>query len=249
MIMKIFYNNKQSGIKTNTPSSEKAQLFIDELKINFNKKIEIISNFDLLNKSDIALAHSTQYINDILNNNKSNGYHLFNKDIIKKIELDIAFFFYASMDAWINKSVTCSPTSAFHHAGYDFSGGFCTFNGLIITAQLLKLNFNIDRIAIVYLDIHHGNGTEDIIKKLGLNYIDHFSLEKELKKYKTNEELMNNLEYAIFNKIDQADIILYQAGADPHINDPLGGLLTTEQMYQRDLILFKLTKEMDVPLV
>jgi hypothetical protein len=32
------------------------------------------------------------------------------------------------------------------------------------------------------------------------------------------------------------DVLLYQAGADPHINDPLGGWLTTAQLRERDRI-------------
>jgi hypothetical protein len=34
------------------------------------------------------------------------------------------------------------------------------------------------------------------------------------------------------------DIILYQAGADTHVDDPLGGLLTSDQMRERDRIMF-----------
>jgi acetoin utilization deacetylase AcuC-like enzyme len=45
-----------------------------------------------------------------------------------------------------------------HHAGRDFCGGFCYFNNIAIAARKLFL----DRIAIVDIDVHHGNGTEDI---------------------------------------------------------------------------------------
>ncbi|MEI6269080.1 MAG: hypothetical protein WCP01_09395, partial [Methylococcaceae bacterium] len=40
---------------------------------------------------------------------------------------------------------------------------------------------------------------------------------------------------------------LYQAGADPHIDDPLGGWMTTLQLYQRDMIVFKTAREMNLP--
>ena len=45
------------------------------------------------------------------------------------------------------------------------------------------------------------------------------------------------------------DIIFYQAGADPHINDPLGGSLTTEQMRKRDELVFKTFSKLGIPVV
>lgn len=35
------------------------------------------------------------------------------------------------------------------------------------------------------------------------------------------------------------DVILYQAGADPHVDDPLGGWLTAAQLSRRDSIFFE----------
>lgn len=43
------------------------------------------------------------------------------------------------------------------------------------------------------------------------------------------------------------DIVLYQAGADPHIDDSLGGFLTTEQMAERDVQVFKGLKDRGAP--
>jgi acetoin utilization deacetylase AcuC-like enzyme len=45
-----------------------------------------------------------------------------------------------------------------HHAGRDFCGGFCYFNNIAIAARKMGL----ERTAIVDIDVHHGNGTEDI---------------------------------------------------------------------------------------
>jgi acetoin utilization deacetylase AcuC-like enzyme len=43
-------------------------------------------------------------------------------------------------------------------------------------------------------------------------------------------------------------IILYQAGADTHIDDPLGGLLTSEQMRERDRAMFSIAHDLSIPL-
>ena len=44
---------------------------------------------------------------------------------------------------------------------------------------------------------------------------------------------------AAIEKCRTCDVVLYQAGADPHIDDPLGGILTTEQMSARDRSVFE----------
>ncbi|MBI4416154.1 MAG: histone deacetylase [Euryarchaeota archaeon] len=47
-----------------------------------------------------------------------------------------------------------------HHAGPDYGGGFCYFNGVAVAAAVLRER--LSRIAILDLDAHHGNGTRDI---------------------------------------------------------------------------------------
>lgn len=43
------------------------------------------------------------------------------------------------------------------------------------------------------------------------------------------------------------DLVLYQAGADTHVDDPMGGLLTTEQMRERDRGVFAATRALGIP--
>ena len=46
----------------------------------------------------------------------------------------------------------------------------------------------------------------------------------------------------------EPDVILYQAGADVHVDDPFGGLLTTEEMRARDRAIFSLARDLSIPL-
>jgi acetoin utilization deacetylase AcuC-like enzyme len=48
--------------------------------------------------------------------------------------------------------------------------------------------------------------------------------------------------------MSDSDVILYQAGADPHVDDPYGGFLTTMQLRRRDEIVFKAAKKAGVPI-
>jgi acetoin utilization deacetylase AcuC-like enzyme len=49
-----------------------------------------------------------------------------------------------------------------HHASRDSGYGFCIFNNCAVTARAAQADFGLERIAIVDIDAHHGNGTEAI---------------------------------------------------------------------------------------
>jgi acetoin utilization deacetylase AcuC-like enzyme len=49
-----------------------------------------------------------------------------------------------------------------HHATATRSMGFCLFNNVAIAAQHARARLGVGRIAIVDIDVHHGNGTQDI---------------------------------------------------------------------------------------
>ncbi len=49
-----------------------------------------------------------------------------------------------------------------HHAFNDRGSGFCIFNNIAIAAKYAINNYNLERVAIIDFDVHHGNGTQDI---------------------------------------------------------------------------------------
>ncbi len=53
----------------------------------------------------------------------------------------------------------CRPPG--HHAAFDMYGGYCFFNNAAIAAQALRLA-GARRVAVLDVDFHHGNGTQDI---------------------------------------------------------------------------------------
>jgi len=63
-----------------------------------------------------------------------------------------------------------------HHAGRDFNGGFCYFNNMAIAVK--KYLSQVGKIAILDLDCHHGNGTQDIF--LGQQNVLYVSLHQNL---------------------------------------------------------------------
>ncbi len=53
-----------------------------------------------------------------------------------------------------------------HHATPDQAMGFCLFNNIAITARWLQAHGHAERVLILDWDVHHGNGTEDILRKV-----------------------------------------------------------------------------------
>ena len=140
--------------------------------------------------------------------------------------------------------VACTPTSGFHHAGYEAGSDYCTFNGLMVTALVLKTEGKVRRIGILDCDQHFGDGTAEIMDELAIGWIRHIT---QGHGYRCDpEEFLRDLPN-IVRGFGGCDLLLYQAGADPHIHDPLGGFLTTEELAMRDRTVFSVAKSMGIP--
>lgn len=64
------------------------------------------------------------------------------------------------------RSAFCATRPPGHHAGRDFMGGYCFLNNAAIAAEAFKAR-GCDRIAILDVDFHHGNGTQSIFYDRG----------------------------------------------------------------------------------
>ena len=57
----------------------------------------------------------------------------------------------------------CSVRPPGHHACRDKAMGFCFFNNVAVAVKYALQRYNLQRVAVVDFDVHHGNGTEDIL--------------------------------------------------------------------------------------
>jgi acetoin utilization deacetylase AcuC-like enzyme len=137
-----------------------------------------------------------------------------------------------------------------HHALYDTGAGYCVFNDLVIAANRLIADGDARRILIVDLDVHQGDGTAALTA--GRDDILTFSMhaEKNFPVRKARSDLDIGLPDGTGDAAYLAtlgdhlprliaegrpDLILYQAGVDPHAEDRLGRLsLTDEGLAARD---------------
>jgi acetoin utilization deacetylase AcuC-like enzyme len=208
--------------------------------------LEIISP-EPVTASLLKLAHDPEFVDDLLAGKRNNGFGNRLPGVAASLPYTSGALLAAARHAIANKAGAIAPCSGFHHAGYDFAGGYCSFNGLMVTAAVLLAEGVVKKIGIIDFDQHWGNGTADIINRLGLSdTVVHYSPTNAFGRATRATAFLDAIP-ALLDIFSDCDLILYQAGADPHIDDPLGGWLTTEQLAQRDQLVFSGLRQRRIP--
>ena len=144
-----------------------------------------------------------------------------------------------------------------HHAEADRAMGFCLFNNIAVAAAALRAA-GADRVAIVDIDVHHGNGTQNAFyedpavlyvsthqypyypgtghaHETGAGVGAGATLNVPLAAGATDEVYLRAYESQVIPAIDafKPDIVLVSAGYDAHERDPLAGMRLTVSGYAR----------------
>lgn len=237
--MKVFYRPEQTArnISTFSPSAEKpTQVVRDWLQRGLIQESDVLS-FEPVTRTDLKRAHDAAFVDGVLDLSIDNGFGNRNAQVAASLPYTSGSLLAAARHALEYRENVCSPTSGFHHAGYDSAEGFCTFNGLMVTALALLEQGAVRSIGILDCDVHYGNGTDDIMKRLGVQGIRHHTMGAHFRHRDEASLFEQWLQRAIEDCLG-VDLLIYQAGADPHVNDPLGKVLTGVQMAKRDHAVF-----------
>jgi acetoin utilization deacetylase AcuC-like enzyme len=150
-----------------------------------------------------------------------------------------------------------------HHAFPSHGEGFCPFNDVAVAARVLQAR-GLERIVVVDLDVHHGNGTaftfesDPRVFTFSMHQQHNYpmwkprgSLEVGLADGAHDCTYLAELERALPAVIAHApQCVFYLAGADPYEDDQLGGLrLTKEGLRQRDRMVVDAVRRAGIPLV
>jgi acetoin utilization deacetylase AcuC-like enzyme len=241
----VYYTPRQvSCPQSSSPSPRKPREVVAQW-LDLNLPVQILSPL-AATRDQIALAHAPAYVDGVLACELMNGFRGRQPEVAQSLPWTCGSFLSAARGALQNRQVACSPTSGFHHAGLDNGYGYCTFNGLMVAALVLHAEGLVRQVGILDCDQHFGDGTAEIIKARGLDWVQHVS--QEYAGPSQADAFLARLP-ANVKAFSGCDLLMYQAGADPHVADPLGGFLTTEQLAQRDLIVFSTAKALGLPIV
>jgi len=236
------------------PAQEVSYDFISVRKIpEFIHQMEgdVRSNFEPYAAVDFEEAHDRKYVRGVLNNTTPNGFNTIDPEITNSLLYSNAGHWAAAKHVLENGGVACSATQGFHHAHFEDGYGFCTFNGLMITAMKALRN-GATNVLIIDGDGHHGDGTEDVMDHLMIRgRVTHVTRPDMGRPIQAdwNAAMWQSFAKGLIRN-SKAGIILYQAGADAWDQDPYGaGYLSKEGLAARDRGIFTAAREARVPLV
>ncbi len=143
-----------------------------------------------------------------------------------------------------------------HHAEKGMAMGFCLFNNVAIAARYAQQNYEVEKVAIIDFDVHHGNGTQHIFEsdptvmyvslhqypfypgsgsadEMGIGDGRGTTLNYPLKAGVGDDEFIDIFDNSLSDKVLKynPDLIIISAGFDAHMNDPIGGLNVTTEGY------------------
>ena len=146
----------------------------------------------------------------------------------------------------------------FHHAGRSRGSGFCVFNDIAVAVRALQRRFKKERVAIIDIDGHHGDGTQSVFYKekiltvslhhlssgfypgtgntreTGEGYGKGYAINVPLPFRTGDGTYLKAYREIVMTALDEyrPDMIIHQFGVDAHFSDPLVGLGLTTHAYE-----------------
>ncbi len=266
------YQNHNTG-EGHPEKIDRVTAVIDNFKKIDNKELiwKKPSKFD---QSFLINTHSSEYIELVSKSFPKNGLAFLDGDTVvspgsKEATKDAVGSIITAIDGVQQKefkNAFCAVRPPGHHAEKDKAMGFCIYNNVAVGANYLIEKYKYNKVAIIDFDVHHGNGTQDIFynneKVLYISthqypYYPGSGSDKETGKFNnilnipleagtTAEQFLNAYENVLKKlKEFKPEFLLFSAGFDAHIDDPLAQLrLSSEDFYHLTKRTLEISKSM-----
>ncbi|MGI9418490.1 MAG: histone deacetylase family protein [Geminicoccaceae bacterium] len=163
----------------------------------------------------------------------------------------------------LEHGLACNTAGGSHHAFAEEGSGFCVFNDVAVAARLLLDEGQIERVLIIDLDVHQGDGTARIFEgdPCVFTFSMHCRTNFPARKQKSDLDIalepgagdhifMRRLEDTLPGLLSahRPDLVFYNAGVDPHRDDKLGRLdLTDAGIERRERFVLETSMAQGVP--
>ena len=264
----LVYKHKDCLLKDNGFNHPERKERIDSILESINQISDFEINFKdapLAEIEIISLVHPKKYIEKIFSNIPKSGLIGVEQEPYadtmlcpnsKNAILRSCGAGIAAADELMKKNerIFCAIRPPGHHAETTKAMGFCFINNIAVTAKYLQNKYNVNKIAIIDFDVHHGNGTQEIFytdetvlyasshefplfpgtgseEETGVGNI----FNAPLKTGMQGKEFLKIFDQKILRPIDKfkPEVILISAGFDAHVRDPLANInLESEDFYQ-----------------
>ena len=240
---------------------------------NFIKNSNLYTNLTIHQSksapiNDVQVVHNRNYVMSVKEGNLSRDQERrinlpWSEKLAKRSFLAIQGTLQTSQLA-LDYGIACHLAGGTHHAFKDCGSGFCVFNDLAYASITLLNQKKINKILILDVDVHQGDGTASICENIDNIFTCSIHCKNNFPFDKKNSNLdvpiddeVNDVKYINILKktLDQIesnftpDIVFYDAGVDVHSNDDLGNLnLTDDGIKKRDEIVCEYFKEKKIPL-
>lgn len=224
----------------------------------------------LATREEILRVHDELYVESFLSGNLSEkqvrriGLKPWKKEIIARTLRLVGGALEGLDDILTGLPLAGNMAGGTHHAFREEGSGYCIFNDLAVCAESALDRSGIDRIVILDLDVHQGDGTAEIFSgdervfTVSLHGENNFPFRKKksdldlgFKDGTGDVEYLNALDEVLgFLSGENFDLIFFQAGVDGLLSDALGLLhLTREGMRERNKRVFEWRRKIDRPLL
>lgn len=209
-------------------------------------------------EDDILRCHPKRYIDSLRTATPESGWRSLDADThMSQGSLAAAFRGVGGIVRAVDMVLGGEVSNAFvamrppgHHAERETAMGFCFFGNVAIAAKYALEHHGLDRVAIVDFDVHHGNGTQDLVEEdarilfcsthqsplypgtgaaheTGVGNV----LNVPLPDGTGSKVFRDVMQRVVLPRVDEfsPQLLLISAGFDAHAHDPLAGMnLTTE---------------------
>jgi acetoin utilization deacetylase AcuC-like enzyme len=259
-LVKVFHDRKGNDTLESFDTFKKADRIAKWLRENLPDRVEFLVG-DPVSRTELAKTHSEEYIGAIETGEPvdlatSSGMS-WDEQLWHAVVASTGSIRAAALAAWAGRTVTGATSSGLHHARYDRGAGYCTLNGLVVAARAV-LAAGAGRVLVVDFDAHGGGGTASLIEGVaGIEQVDVSVVRFDTYESRPDarlemadaENYLATVEQVLVGVLDpeSVDLVIYNAGMDPH--EWAGGLsgITTSVLRQRDRMVMEWAEAHDLP--